>query len=411
MKKFLNFIQEKIANPLAKMAEQRHLKAIRNGFMLIIPFIIAGSVFLIINYFPNNAWAAFIKPYSAKLSVPINVTFGLLAVIASLGIGYNLAKEYELDPIIGTILSFIAFLTTQVTKDYALDTSNFGSTGIFTAIVTAIISIEILRFFIKKDIVIKMPDGVPPAISAVFVSLIPSAAVITLFWVIRVVIGFDITSFLTMIFSPLVFALNTLPGIMVYVFFMTLLWTVGIHGWSVMGAIGMPIFLQYLSVNTAAFANHQAIPYITGYGFIEMFVNVGGTCATFGLVLNMIKSKSSVFKSLGKLSLMPAVFEINEPVVFGLPVVLNPLMMIPAILTPLFLTVGTYLLMYFNIISRPVVALTWSVPPIIGPYLVTGGDWRAAIWSAITIIIEFAVYFPFFKAAEKQQVLTETVNE
>ena len=310
----------------------------------------------------------------------------------------------------GAIISLVSFLVTQITPEFALSTSNFGATGIFTAIVTSLISIEIMRLLIQKNLVIRLPQGVPPAISDTFVSLIPAGASILLFWIIRVILGFDITQFLTMVFSPLVFALNTLPGVLVYVFLMSLLWTVGIHGWSVMGAVGMPIFLQYLTANTAAFQAGQPIPYITGYGFIELFVNVGGTCATFGLVLQMLKSKSSVFKSLGKLAFPSAIFEINEPVIFGFPIVYNPVMMIPAILTPLILTIITYFLMYFDIISRPVVALPWSMPPIIGQFLVTGGDWRAALWGFGCIVVTYIVYQPFFKVAESEQINIENSN-
>lgn len=407
MNKFLDFIQNKLVPPLTKMGEEKHLKGVKDGLIVIIPFVIIGSMFLIIQSFPNAAWANFVAPYSNQLLVPVNVTFGMLAIIASLGIGYNLSKQYNVDPISGALLSLIAFLLTQVDGKFSLDTSNFGSTGLFTAIVTSIITIEIIKLCIKKNFVIKLPENVPPAIANSFTSLIPGTIVILLIWILRVVIGFNITAFLKLIFSPVVFALNSLPGIMVYVFFMCLLWSVGIHGDAVLGSIGAPIFLQYIGENTKAYMAHQAIPYITGQGFIDFFINIGGTGATLALIILMLRSKNKTYKELGKLALPSSIFEINEPVIFGFPITFNPIMMIPFVTAPLVLTILTYALMYFNIIGRPVLVVAWTMPPIISQFLVTGGDWRAAIWALISIIICTFIYLPFFRAAEKEQNKTE----
>lgn len=198
---------------------------------------------------------------------------------------------------------------------------------------------------------------------------------------------------------------------LVLVLFICLLWTVGIHGDAVLGSISGPIFLQYIAANTQAYINHQPIPYITAEGFYTMFVCIGGTGTTMAIVLLSLRSKSKVYQSLGKLALPSAIFEISEPVAFGFPIVFNPLMFIPFVLTPIVLTTLTYLLMYFNIIGRPVAMVPWTMPPIIGPFLVTGGDWKAAIWSIISIILAVIIYYPFFKAAEKQQLENERREE
>lgn len=401
------FFQEKFVPPMIKIGEQRHLKAIRNGLSVTIPFIILGSIFLIVGNLPFPWWAGFIGDFAAKLNAPVNTTFGILSLLATAGIGYNLAKDYKLDPISGSILSIVGFMLTQMTKDYGLDITNFGATGLFTAIIIALIAVEILRFFVKHDFVVKLPSGVPPAIANSFASLIPGGAVILLVWLIRVVLGFDITSFLEIVFSPLVFALNTLPGILVLVIFICLLWTVGIHGDAVMGSISTPIFLQYIVANTQAYAHHQPIPYITAEGFYSMFLCIGGTGSVMAVVFLSLASKSKVYKAFGKLAFPSSIFEISEPVAFGFPIVFNPFMFIPFILTPVILTISTYSLMYFNIIGRPIALVPWTMPPIIGPFLVTGGDWKAAVWSIISIGISVIIYYPFFKVAEKQQLKNE----
>lgn len=403
----MDFFQEKIMPPLIKVGNERHLVAIRNGLSLTIPFIIVGSIFLILGNLPFSWWPDFIGDFGNKMNVVVNSSFGVLGLIASIGIGYYMAKSYGMDPITGSVISFVAFLLTQVTSDYQLDTTNFGATGLFTAIIVAVFSVETLTFFVKRDIVIKLPEGVPPAVGNSFVALTPALAVMVIIWVVRVVLGFNITDFITSIFSPLVFALNTLPGILVYSLLVTLLWSAGIHGDMTLEGVADPIFLQYLAANTAAFVAHKPIPYITANGFYPLFVNVGGTGATLCLVLLMLRSKSKLYKSLGKVAFPSACFEINEPVIFGFPVVLNPLILMPFTLVPLVLTTSTYLLMYFNIITKPVAMIPWTMPPIIGPFLATGGDWRAAVWSAISIVIATCIYYPFFKAAEKQQLINE----
>lgn len=407
MKNFMDFFQEKMIPPLVKIGNQRHLVAVRNGLAITIPFIIVGSIFLIIGNLPFDWWANYIGRFGNELNVAVNCTFGVLGILAVLGIGYYLAKTYALDPITGAVMSLVAFLLTQVTGDLQLDTSKFGSEGLFTAIIVSIFAVETLRFFVKRDIVIKLPEGVPPAVGNSFIALTPGLAVVLIIWTIRVICGFDITGFITMIFRPIVFALNTLPGILVYSALVTLLWSAGIHGDMALEGVADPIFLQFLTANTAAFIAHKPIPYITASGFYSLFVNVGGTGATISLVLLMLRSKSKLYKSLGKVAFPSACFEINEPVIFGFPVVLNPVILLPFTLVPLILTTSSYLLMYFHVIGRPVAMVPWTMPPIIGPFIATGGDWKAAIWSLISLIIAAAAYYPFFKIAEKQQLQTE----
>jgi len=149
------------------------------------------------------------------------------------------------------------------------------------------------------------------------------------------------------------------------------------------------------------------MPYITAYGFFTTFVNVGGTGATIALALIMCNSKEPGFRKVSRLSLPTQIFQINEPIFFGFPIVLNPIFMIPYVLNALILTTGTYLLMQWQVIQKPFVNVPWTTPPVIGHYLVTGGDWKAAVWGALSILIAMAVYYPFAKAAERQRLAAE----
>jgi cellobiose PTS system EIIC component len=149
------------------------------------------------------------------------------------------------------------------------------------------------------------------------------------------------------------------------------------------------------------------LPYVTAYGFFTSFVNVGGTGATLGLALIMVNSKEPGYRKVARLSLPTQVFQINEPIFFGFPIVLNPVFMIPYVLSALTLTTGSYLLMHWNMIHKPFVNVPWTTPPIIGHYLVTGGDWRAAVWGALSILIAMVVYMPFARSAERQRLRFE----
>jgi PTS system cellobiose-specific IIC component len=275
---------------------------------------------------------------------------------------------------------------------------------LFTAIIIALVCVRIQKFFTDRNLVIKLPESVPHVVYESFLSLVPMVFLVVLFWTIRFALGFDINSAVQQVFKPLVFALNTLPGILAYAFLVTLLWSVGINGDNAMDAIVAPIFLQFLAANVEARAQGQPLPYVTANGFFTTFVNVGGTGATIALALIMVNSKEPGFRKISRLSLPTQIFQINEPIFFGFPIVLNPIFMVPYVLNALILTTGTFLLMQWNVIHRPFINVPWTTPPIIGHYLVSGGDWKAAVWGGISLLIAMAVYYPFAKAAERQRL-------
>jgi len=294
--------------------------------------------------------------------------------------------------------------------DIGFSMEGLGSKGLFTAIIIALVSVRAQKFFTDKNVVIKLPENVPSVVYESFLSLIPLFFLVLVFWLIRFVLKVDIDHLVQMTFKPLVFALNTLPGILVYAFLVTMLWSVGINGDNAMDAIVAPIFLQFLAANVEAAKAAQPLPYVTALGFFTSFVNVGGTGATIGLALIMLNSKEPGFRKVSRLSLPTQIFGINEPIFFGFPIVLNPIFMIPYILNALILTTGTYLLMSWGVIHKPFVNVPWTTPPIIGHYLVSGGDWKAAVWGAISIVIAMMVYFPFAKAAERQRLKAEAAG-
>ena len=403
----IKFIENKLVPILIKIGENKILVAVRNGITLTLPFTISGSLFLILANLPIPGWSDFLGPFADKLSAPVAVTFGAIGIISAIGISYNLAKQYKLDAITCSAITMVVFLLAQLDQEYTLNVDNLGAAGLFSAIILSIITVHIIKFFISRNIVIKLPEGVPPAVAQSFAGLVPAAVAIVLIWFIRVLLNFDINAFFTWLLSPLVMGLGTLPGMLILIFLISILWCCGIHGDNVLSGITSPIFLKYIAENTQAYLNHQPIPHITADGFYIVFMCLGGTGATLGLVISMLRSKSKLYKSVGELSLPSAIFCINEPVIFGFPIVFNPIMMIPFTITPMILCTLTYALMYFNIIGRPVLQIPWTMPPIFAAYFVTGGNIPAVIWSACTIVISVFVFLPFFKMAEKKQLEKE----
>ncbi|MGX7150018.1 PTS sugar transporter subunit IIC [Enterococcus ureasiticus] len=403
----MNFIETKLLPVLLKVGNNKHLIAIRNGISMTIPFTIIGSFFLIIGNFPIKAWTDLIEPWSNLLNAPVNVTFGVLGLISAIGIGYHLGKELGTDPISNSLLTTIGFLLATTNNDLSVNIDALGASGMFTAIVIGIFVTHSFRYFVKKNIVIKMPEGVPPTVAMSFTTLIPGAFVLIVIWVLRCLFGIDLNALISYLFQPLVSGMGTLPGMLIYTTLVCLLWICGIHGDNILSGIATPVFLGYLAENTHAFQNGVQAQNIIAEGYWIVFMCIGGTGATLGLVLNMIRSKSKMYKSIGELSLPSAIFCINEPVIFGLPIVMNPIMIIPFIGTPVILCIGTYILMSMGIIGKIVIQVPWTIPPVIGAYIATNGNIGAAIWSIISIAISYIIYMPFFKMMETQQLKNE----
>lgn len=413
MNKLYEWMESHLLPVMTKLSEQRHLRAIRDGIVSTIPLIIVGSFFLIIAFPPFPALAALVKPYAGQILLPFRLTMGLMALYASHGIGYHLAKSYKLDGVSGGVLAMAAFLLTSVPvtvegKGLALLMGNLGGGGMFVAIAMAVFAVEVLRFTKERRITIRMPEGVPESVARSFEALIPAAIMIVVIWTIRDLLGFDIQQFVIGLFQPLVQAGNSLLGILIPIVFITVLWATGIHGESVVGTVARPIWLVLLDQNIAAAAVGQPIPNIAPEPFFQWFVWIGGSGATIGLVILMLFSRSSYLKSVGKATLLPGICNINEPVVFGVPVMLNPLLFLPFLLGPVLIGILSYYVFYFDLVTKPYILVPWTLPAPIGAYLATGGDWRAIILVLVNISIVTCLYYPFFRAYERKLLEEET---
>jgi PTS system cellobiose-specific IIC component len=396
----------------------------------IVPLTIIGGLFMIVAELPMPGWKTVLGPYQQLLQVPVKATFGLLSVFVCFTIAYELGKQLKQEAIVSAAMATLIFLMIQIhiPNSYLipisvdelntlsresrteLEEERLSSNGLFTAIIVALVSVRVQKLFSDMNLVIRLPENVPAVVYESFLSLSPLFCLVLVFWLLRFVVGLDINLMVQMAFEPLIFALNTLPGILAYAFLVTMLWSVGINGDNALDAIVAPIFLQYLDANVVATLAGQPAPYITPLGFFTTFVNVGGTGATIALAFVLWNSKEPGFRKVSRLSLPTQVFQINEPILFGIPIVLNPIFVIPYIVNALMLTACTYLLMDWNVIRKPFVGVPWTTPPVVGHYLVTGGDWRAAVWGVVSIVLAMCVYYPFAKVAERQRLKAEAAG-
>ncbi|MCU4986531.1 PTS sugar transporter subunit IIC [Bacillus cereus] len=416
MNKFVTFLDKNLSGPMARLSEQRHLQAIRDGVISALPFIIVGSFFLIVA-FPPLPKDSFISVWALKnqtsILIPYRLTMFIMSLYIAFGIGYNLAKSYKLDALSGAQLAVCSLLLTLTPelidkKGFMLPMTNLGGHGLFVTMIVSILSVEILRFCKKNNVTIKMPEQVPPSVSRSFEALIPAAFVIIMS-LITVVFKVDLHYVVDKLAAPLVKAGDSYFGVIIPVFLITFFWSFGIHGVSVVGTVARPLWDVYLGKNGEAVASGAShFPFIAPEPFYQWFIWIGGSGATLGLVLAMIVfGRSKYSKALSRTCIVPGIFNINEPVIFGLPIVLNPILIIPFVITPLVTATIAYAATAMGFVTPTHIMPPWTLPAPIGAYLATGGDWRAIVLVFINIAISFLIYLPFFKMYDKNMLEIE----
>ncbi len=421
MEKIMLWLDEKFSTPMAKLAEQRHLRAVRDGIVATLPIIIVGSFFLIIAFPPvpaDTAIGLWASEHLVTILLPYRLTMYIMSLYAAWGIGYSLSRSYDMDGVSGANLAVVAFLMTIVPQaaegiGWVLPMANLGGAGMFVAIITSILAVELMRLVYKSNFKISMPEQVPASVARSFEALTPTALVVVIMTFITFVFGFDWHGFIAKVMAPLVTTSDTLVGVLIPVILITLFWSAGIHGVSVVGSVARPIWTVLLDANTSAVANGaQILPHIAPEPFYQWFIWIGGAGSTIGLVLLMaFASKSKYAKSLGRTALAPGLFNINEPLIFGAPIVLNPILIIPFILAPVVLAIVSYVAMALNLVARPFILAPWTLPGPIGAFVATGGDWRAIVLNVICIFIAAVIYYPFFKIYDNKQLELETMEE
>ncbi|MDQ5892271.1 MAG: cellobiose system component, partial [Pseudomonadota bacterium] len=344
-----SIIENRISPIAAKLSSQRHVVAIKDGFIASMPFLIVGSFMMLFAhppFSPNSEWAfaqwwlGMVERHGEQIMMPYNMTMGIMAVYITSAIAYNLAQSYKMNGFMAASLSLMSFMVVAAPQiDKSLPVGSLGGEGIFTAIIVAIYSTELMHFLQKRNIGIRLPEQVPPKIRQSFDLLIPILAIfLTLFPLslfMQSQFGMLLPQAIMAVFAPIISASDSLPAILIAVLLCHLLWFAGIHGAVIVGGILQAFWLTNLGINQEAFNAGAPITKIFIEPFWQFFITVGGSGATMGLVFLYLRSRSAHLRAIGKLAVVPSMFNINEPVIFGSPIVMNPLMFIPFITAPL----------------------------------------------------------------------------
>ena len=417
---------ESVLMPLAeKIGKNKYLIAVRDGFLLSMPLLIVGSFFLLIANFPipgwSDFWARFFgEDWVSYFAKPTDATFSIMAILAVVGIGYSFAEQMNVDKLFGAasaMVSWFLIMPYEVllegggsVKGIPLDW--VGSKGIFVGIICAFLSIHIYAWVNKKGWVIKTPEGVPPTVVKSFAALIPAGVSMLVFFVINIV--FAMTPFhsafdfiFTILQVPLLKLGNTLPAMVIAYIFLHLFWFFGVNGGSVVAAVFNPILQTLSAENLAAYQAGAPIPNIICQQFQDLFATFGGCGSALSLMIAMLLfCRSKRIRELGKLSLVPGLFGINEPIVFGLPIVLNPMILIPFMLVPTINIVISYICMSIGLVPLcSGVAIPWTMPVVLSGFLSTG--WQGAVLQLVLLVLGIFVYMPFIKMMDKQYLADE----
>ena len=435
-KSFMDKLESKLM-PVAKLiSNNKYLIAIRDGFLLAMPLLVVGSMFMLISNFPVQPWIDLLNntklggtSISSYFSNVTAATFSIMAIFIVIGIGYNYAKQEKVNMIFGSAVAILSWFmlmpfTTAFTPEGSTTVFHVssipldwvGSKGIFIGIICAIVSVKIYNWVENKGWTIKMPKGVPPTVGQSFAALFPIAGVIIVFFFIRII--FSLTpwgnafDFIYKVLQlPMQRVGDSLGAMMGVYFFAHVLWLFGIHGTNITGSVFNPILYALSAENLQALQAGSPLPHIINQQFQDLFATYGGAGSTLSLLVAMFGfCKSKRIKELGKIAVIPAIFGINEPIIFGLPVVLNPLIAIPFILVPMINIVISWVTMRIGMV--PIcngVIMPWTTPPIISGFLSSG--WQGAVLQIFLIALGIVIYLPFIKTMDKQYLIDEAEAE
>ncbi|MGP6385937.1 PTS sugar transporter subunit IIC [Streptococcus dysgalactiae] len=427
---------QNIIMPIMKFVNMRGIIALKDGMLAILPLTVVGSLFLIAGQIPfQGIIDAIAGVFGADWTEPFmqvyHGTFAIMGLISCFAIGYSYAKNSGVEPLPSGVLSLSAFFI-LLRSSYvpaegepigdAISKAWFGGQGIIGAIVIGLTVGAIYTAFIRRHIVIKMPEQVPQAIAKQFEAMIPAFVIFTLSMLVYI-IAKSVTgggTFIEMIYDviqvPLQGLTGSLYGALGIAFFISFLWWFGVHGQSVVNGIVTALLLSNLDANKALMAAGElsldkGAHIVTQQFFLDSFLILSGSGITFGLVVAMIfAAKSKQYKALGKVAAFPALFNVNEPVVFGFPIVMNPVMFLPFILVPVLAALTVYGAIAIGFMQPFAgVTLPWSTPAIISGFMV--GGWQGAIVQILILIMSTLVYFPFFKIQDNMAYQNEQASE
>ncbi|WP_028991608.1 PTS sugar transporter subunit IIC [Thermoanaerobacter thermocopriae] len=414
MDRLINALQKRLMPIAKKMSDIKFLSALGATFQILLPVILLGSFAALGAFLNIPVWQSFVKNTGlATVFMTIqSLTLSIIALYVAIVLPYQYATKLGMKPLSTTIISFMTFLLITPHKLYTdIPTEWLGYPGLFSAMLISAFTVRFTKLLQDKKIYLRMPEGVPPIVEEAFASLVPAlfSALLAAF----IEVGLAKTSFgsihqviYSLIQVPLQGIGLSFPAYLLVQILSTLFMFFGIHGNVVFSTIS-PLTLAASAENLKALSSGLPLPNIITDSF-SVLCQPGGIGGTFGLAFLMaFTAKSKRLKTLGKMSIIPAIFGINEPLLFGIPILLNPLLFIPYILNPIIATTISYLSIALGITPRlSGVIVHWTVPPVVSGFLAQGVP--TAILQIVVIIITTLIWLPFFKIVDRQIMLEET---
>lgn len=413
MDKFVEIMEKRFVPIASKLGNQRHLVAIRDAFVVSMPLMILGSFGTLINTLPINVYQEFMnnlfgaERWTAFGNAVSNGTFGILSLLTVAALGYNLGRSYKQDGLMCAIVATSAFFIFG-------GSTGLNSKGLFVALICGILATELfVRLSGNQKLVVKMPDGVPPAVGKAFEALFPSMITLALFGLVPLICAFMgvediVNSFYELVQKPFMGLSNNLFAAIVIPFAIQILWFFGLHGGNILAPFMETINTPAIDANIQALADGQAAPYLINKPFMTAFVHLGGAGATIGLIIAIILvgRKVKTMKTVTELSAPAAIFNINEPMIFGFPIVLNPILFIPYVFGPVILCVVAYLATKLGMVPAATFVVPWNIPPIIGGVLATK-SWTGGVLALVNLLLSILIYLPFVKILVRQELAKE----
>lgn len=417
MNGFMDKLAEKIMPLANKLGQNRYLTVLRDAFMLSFPLTMFGSIVVVINNLPffNDATKGMLSELFGNGQ---NATMSIMSVFVTFGIGYYLSESYEVEGIFGGAVSFASLL---ILTPFVMSLENgeeiggvlsldrLGAKGMFIGMIAAFIAAEIYCRITKRGWQIKMPDGVPPAVTKSFAALIPAVMTLTVFLIVNAIMtGVFHANLHDVIYEviqkPLTGLGSSLPATLLALFLVQFLWFFGLHGQIIVNSVMDPIWNTLMLDNLEAYKAGDPLPHIISKPFMETFtVGLGGSGMTLAVVILMaFVLKKKQYRDVGRLALAPGIFNVNEPAIFGLPIVLNATILIPWVLAPLVVTTINYLVMAAGIVPPPTgVSVPWTVPIVASGILATN-SWLGGALQVLDFIIVGFIWYPFLRILDKQ---------
>jgi len=401
---------EKYVMPVAnRLGNECHLRAIRDAFMSLLPINFMGGIAAVISSLPLEISNSIVFSWINAL------TLGAMSIYVCIGIIHFLCKSRKIEsflPILLGVCGFLMLVMEPVSLGWdgkMVEISYMDGKGLIPAMLIAILTADLYCYMRKRDFgKISLPDTVPASLSDVFASIVPGAVLLVLYTVIFVLCnaaGTTLPKLIYGILSPSLKAVDNLGFTILITLFVHVFWFFGIHDAALSGVLS-PIRDGNLSINAAAHAAGQALPNIFTTPFWVYFVVIGGCGSVLALAAMLCCSKSKQLKTIGRLGIVPAFFNISEPIIFGLPLMLNPIFFIPFMVTSALNGAIAFITMQVGLIGKSFAMLSWQMPSVFGAFLSTM-DWKAPILIVALMVLDGIIYYPFFKIYEKQLVKEE----